>query len=338
MRSPLVLSIVCALLLAGCATFKELQPKPELSPSERGYIELRNDTENFRLEQGKRYFIKFPRPGANNFALILQTRAKKGIASYLTKTFDDGKDPIAPLVDEYAADDSMSVFAIDSAASVYYWVIDTVRQEVDLTMKYRYVPRWRFTFETRYKQFRETLAGNLVDRGTFESRAGAPGIEGVDYAKEIGSVGIREKAISAMLDELKEVAGLFPADIAKSRDTSFVNYKNLRAEVEEEFRFQENYLAALGIFQRERNTWGNSGAFLSEAGSFADFLGQKDRFPAPILAKARKLFQGRLSETVPYYEKLLQAKKDLRPIHAGPADGACREALPCVRYGSPRRV
>jgi hypothetical protein len=318
MRSSLALSALCALLLAGCATFKELQPKPELSPAERGYIEFKNDAENFRLEPGKRYFVKFPRPGANNFALVLQTRAKRDVASYLTKTFDDGKEPIALMADEYASHDSMSVYAIDSTVALYYWVIDTVRQEVDLSMKYRYVPRWRFTFETRYKQFRETLADNIVDRGTYESRAGAPPMEGVDFAKEIGSVGTREKAVASMLDELRGVAWLFPADIAKSRDTSFVNYKNLRAEVEEEVQFQQNYLAALGIFQRERNTWGNSGAFLSEAGSFAEFLGQKDRYPAPILSKARKLFQARLNEATPFYEKQLQRKKDVRPFNADP--------------------
>ena len=55
MRSS-ILSVLVLFTLAGCATFKELEPKPELSPREQGFIELKIKDEVFALGQGKKYF------------------------------------------------------------------------------------------------------------------------------------------------------------------------------------------------------------------------------------------------------------------------------------------
>ena len=99
MRSNLLLALSLS-LLAGCATFKELQPKPELTPLERGYIELKNDKEDFQLDQGKQYFIRFPRPLKDNFALVLETNEKWYLDTYLTRAFDDGKGRIVRIPDE----------------------------------------------------------------------------------------------------------------------------------------------------------------------------------------------------------------------------------------------
>ena len=317
MRSTLFLP-AALLLLAGCATFKELEPKPELSPREQGYIELKNDSENFRLDQGKHYFIKFPRPVRTNFVLVLQVSTKRSLRTYLTRAFDDGKEPIIRMPDETAGHDSLSVYAIDTSASVFTWVVEEVAQDVGLTMKYRYVPRWRYTFENKYAGYKETLAGNLVDRSTFQSAPGAPSIDAVDFPKELKNLTDRTRALSVVNDELKTVAGLFPPDIAASHDTAYINYTSLRSAVEEELRFQENYAEALGVFQKERVTWGNTGAFLAGAGSFAGFLGGRDRFPEPMLAKARKEYQARLIDAVPYYEKQLQKKRDAKPFVGTP--------------------
>ena len=51
---------VMFLLLSGCAGYKELEPQPPLSNVERGYVELKVKNENFKLEQNKKYFMKFP--------------------------------------------------------------------------------------------------------------------------------------------------------------------------------------------------------------------------------------------------------------------------------------
>jgi hypothetical protein len=313
MRSKLLLAFSLS-LLAGCATFKELQPKPELSPAERGYIELKNDKEDFQLDQGKQYFIRFPRPVQDNFDLVLQTNAKWYIDTYLTRTFDDGKGPIVRIQDDAARQDSSSVYAIDLSSGTYFWVIDTVRQDIGLHLRYRYVPRWRFTFENDYAGFKQTLAGSIVDRSTFLSSPGATPIESVDFAKQLEYVGSNTSKLTAMNEQLKKVADLFPPDIAAANDTAYQNYKALRASVEDEIRFQQNYAAALSIFQREKNTGNNTGSFLSDAATYAEFLRQHDRYPAPIIEKAKKAIMLRLNDAVPYYEQQLRNKKDVKPF------------------------
>ena len=317
MRSKLLLALSFS-LLAGCATFKELEPKPELTPVERGYIELKNDKEDFQLDQGKQYFIRFPRPLKDNFALVLRTNAKWYVSTYLTRKFDDGKGPIVRIPDEAPAQDSSLVYAIDLSSGTYFWVIDTVRQDIDLSMHYRYVPRWRYTFENDYAGFKQTLAASLVDRSTYLSAPGATPIESVDFSRQLEYVGSRTSKLTAMNEQLKKVADLFPPDIAAANDTAYQNYKTLRASVEDEIQFQQNYATALTVFQKEKNAGNNTGAFLADAATYAEFLRQRDRYPAPIVEKARKAIMLRLNDAVPYYEQQLRSKKDVQPYVLDP--------------------
>jgi len=317
MQSKLLLALSLS-LLAGCATFKELEPKPELSPLERGYIELKNDKEDFQLDKGKQYFLRFPRPLKPNFNLVLQTNAKRHLETYLTRTFDDGKGPIVRIPDEAPALDSSAVYPIDSSSVTFYWVIDTVRQDIGLNLRYRYVPRWRYTFENEYAGFKQTLAGSLVDRSTYISAQGATPIDSIDFAKELEYVKGRTSKLVAMNEQLKKLADLFPPDIAAANDTAYQNYKTLRGSVEDEIQFQQNYAAALSIFQKEKNAGNNTGVFLADAAAYTEFLRQHDRYPASIVEKVRKSVMLRLNDAVPYYEQQLRNKKDVKPFVADP--------------------
>jgi len=316
MRTHLLLAL-CLVLLAGCATFKELEPKPELSPAERGYIELKNDKEYFQLDQGKHYFIRFPRPVANNFAIVLQTNAKWTLSTYLTRTFDDGKGPIVRIPDEARAEDSSMVYAVDLASGTYFWVIDTVLQDVELRLRYRYVPRWRYTFENEYAAFRQTLAANVVDRGTYTSAPGAPAIETVDFAAVGAAVGAHTAKLTAMNDELKKVAELFPPDISP-QDTAYRNYTALKAALDDELRFQQDYAKALTVFRKEKEAGTNTGAFLQDAPLYADFLKAGKGYPSAVVEKVKKAVMLHLNDVVPWYEQQLRTKKDVKPIALTP--------------------
>ena len=210
------------------------------------------------------------------------------------------------------------MYAIDLSGGTYFWVIDTVRQDVVLHLHYRYVPRWRYTFENDYAGFKQTLSGSLVDRSTYTSSPGATPIESVDFAKQLEYVGSRTSKLNAMNEQLKKVADLIPPDAAAANDTAYQNYKSLRAAVEEEINFQRNYSAALSIFQKEKNAGDNTGSFLSDASAYAEFLRQHDRYPAPIVEKAKKAIMLRLNDAVPYYEQQIRNKRDVKPIVLDP--------------------
>lgn len=319
MRNSLLYSLAALALLSGCATFKELEPEPPLSPRERGYIELTNDKESFRLSEGKCYFIKFPRPEQDNYTLILRNSAAWDINAYLTSAFDDGKEPIVRMPDEASETDSTSIFAIDRSAPSYFWVIDTVRQDVDLRLHYRYVPRWRFTFENKYVEFKSTLAGNKVGRSTYLGSANVPSIQSVDFREELVILKTRSEALAALQAELKEVANLFPADIAAGNDTAYQNYKSIRAALDDELQFQENYAEALRIFQQEKSSRGKTAEFLDDAPSYLEFLSRGSRYPASLLSKVRETIGNRLGEVAPFYEQQLQGKKEVRSIALKPS-------------------
>jgi hypothetical protein len=318
MRKALFCSFAALALLAGCATFKELEPDPPLSPQERGFIELMNDKDHFFLEEGKSYFIRFPKPAEDNYTLLLRTNAAWYIDAYMTRQFDDGKEPIVRMKDEAPVTDSTSIYSIDMASPVYYWVIDTVRQDVEMHLHYRYVPRWRFTFENKYEVFKTMLADNRVGRGSFLASSDAPAIQAINQAEALVELKARTEAMTGLQTELKEVASLFPKDIAAANDTAYRNYTAMRTTVDDELQFQAKYAKALSIFQKEKTSRRNTGEFLAAAPEFTEFLSEDEKYPAALLAKAREIIANRLGEVLPYYEEQLQGKKEVKSITLNP--------------------
>jgi hypothetical protein len=310
---PLLLLV----LFAGCSAYKELTPDPPLSPLERGYVELRADDEHFTLERDVKYVIKFPRPLRSQFYLVLVTDKKWAVTAYLTDRFD-GDGPFPRIPDQSGGNDTVYVYPVDTTSLSYAWVIDTVRSDVELTMLYRYVPRWRYTFETRYKGFVETLAQNRVDRTTFNAIDRDFNFKSLNFGSESANLDVRGRNLRTLNDELVAMESLFPPDVTSAMDTAYVKYRALRSDVSDEISFQENYRAVLDVFEKEQASQGNTAAFLSSAGEFAGFVKDTKRFPQRILDRARSNFLSRLNEAFPYYDAQLRAKRDATKIDLSP--------------------
>jgi hypothetical protein len=306
--------LLFVLVLGGCSAYKELTPDPKLEPLERGYVELRNDDENFELEQGRKYFIKFPAPLRDRFALVLRVNSKSALLSYLTPAFEDGNDPSRRIPDQTPASDSLYVFAVEPAHPVYYWVIDLVQRDLQLVMQYRYVPEWRFTFENRYRSARETLDDNAVSRSTYNAITLDSDFESFNFDTPLRELREKTPAIRKLRDELVDLAGLFPAEATSRRDTAYVQYLDLKQMVDQELEFQENYQVVLEVFKKERETRGSVQQFVEAVPFFADFFSKRDRFPGRIVDKARQVFVRRLAETTAYLDGRLRAKSDLTPL------------------------
>ena len=307
------------LFLAGCAAFKELTPEPVLQRAEGGYIELKNGEESFTLEKDSKYFIAFPAPERDNFVLAMRISNKSYITSCFTAVFDDGVKPADRIRDEAAGSDTLSAYAIDSRVLKFYWVVDTVRADTRLIMHYRYVPRWRYSFESRSVDFRETLRSNIVDRHTYQSIGPEFRFDQFDFSKAKGELDVKSGNLSAMRGDLVKLGALFPPDIVGSRDTAYVSYTTMKAALDDELKFQEEYAATLRFFEREQTSRGNTAAFIESAPVFADFLGQSGRARSPIVVKGRELITARLPEIVAYYEDQVRSKNDLKRIALHPA-------------------
>ncbi|MBI3003899.1 MAG: hypothetical protein HYY49_00610 [Ignavibacteriales bacterium] len=330
-----VYSILIVALFSGCASFKELQPIPPVRSTEGGFIELQNDEENFLLMAQEKYFVKFPRSSDNHFYLVLETNLKKRVHNYLTATFNDGEGPIEPIPDETAGHDSMSVFPIDTSSAFFYWVIDTVSANVALTLRYRYVPQWRYTVENRYDEYRGILAENTLDKRTYESIGPQFDFAAFNIPSEKTMLQERNSRLSQMNDELVRLESVFPANIASSRDTLYQLYVGLNKETRDELQFQSDYRNVLTVLQYEADTRGNLEAFMGNVSEFVKFFEQRNRFRKPVVDHVQSLCLRRLGEALPSYDAQIRKVNDLSAMNLKPSINdverlyiACDEKLP----------
>jgi len=306
------------LLLSGCAAFKELVPVPPLQPQERGFIELRNDEENFLLKQGNKYFIKFPGPLDPNLYLVLQTSAKRTVHNYFTATFNDGQEPISMMTDQAADQDSLSVFIIDTSVPYYYWIIDNVPLDMPLNVRYRYVAKWRFDVENKYDLYRRILADNSIDRQEYNAMGPQYNFASFDTEAERQKLQAKNKSLLEMQSELSKLEKYFPANIASSPDTMYRRYVELGDDTRSELQFQADYNNLLSVIQKERETKYNFAGFMSHSEEYEKFLNQKKRYRAPIVEHFKSVFLSRLEEAFPLYDNRLRKKDDISIIELDP--------------------
>ncbi|MDL1891928.1 hypothetical protein FBQ87_03420 [Sphingobacteriales bacterium CHB3] len=310
--------ILFSFLLGGCAAYKELSPKPELSPAERGYIELKDGKDNFTLDKDKKYYIKFPRPEGDQFVLAMKLNAKSALQYFLTDRFDGGDGSFQKIPDELATHDNTSAYLVNRLPPEYFWVIESVPYDVELEMAYRYVPQWRFTFENKYEAYKKILADNTIERDTYNSVDDRFSFSGFAFAEKLRQLNAATKNVRGMKDELVKLENIFPPNIASSRDTAYENFIALRNKTNDELQFQENYTTVLTIFKKEQDSHGSIAAFLESAPEFAEFVSQRDRFPRPMLEKARTTFIRRLNDAPSFYDDQLRAKNDAKKINFTP--------------------
>ncbi|MCC6396122.1 MAG: hypothetical protein IT282_03820 [Bacteroidetes bacterium] len=310
-------ALLALFLLYGCAAYKQLSPEPPITSAERGYIPLTDDDENFQLEEGNKYYMEVPGPGKDQFYLVVTTDKKWALQPLLTRTFDSGDGPGQPIPDEAASHDSMMVYPIDASTAMYYWVLESVKADVDLTMRYRFVPRWRFTFENKYVEYLTTLEQNTADRKTFNAIDDRFSFTGFDFGGESSALTKKTSALTAVSDELKKLEELFPQDLRGSRDTAFQRLTQLKSTVADELEFQQAYASALTTFGRLNDTRGKTRDFLASAPDFTAFL-RNPRIPPRISMRARRDIISRLSEAFPYYDGLVRSKQDISPYSIAP--------------------
>jgi len=306
--------LLASIYLMGCAAYKELKPEPKITPFEGTYIEIKAGEKNFELKKDKKYFMKFPAPAEKNFYLVLNAENKDLMETFLTPYFDDGKGEIIRIKDESSDPLRLSYYAVDNSVQNFYWVIQSVKYDLILRMDYRYVPQWRYQFETKYTQFQETLVNNTVERTAYKGIGIDYNLEGLNLTDEIRNVSDRTDNLKLVEKELNDIARIFPASILNTTDEAYQNYRQIKAQVEEELKFQNDYLAVLTVFNKERSTRQNTAAFIEAIPEFNAFFRQKERFPVNVRDEAKRLVIGRMPEIVPHYERSLSAKQDIEPI------------------------
>ncbi len=312
----IILIGLSAVLLFSCSAYKQLKPKPPINPQENGYIQLKHGKKLFHLKKDKKYYIEFPAPLTEGIQLVLDITGKENFHSYLTDTFDDGKGRIVEIPDESDQPDRLSVFSLNNSVQKFYWVIDLVKQDFDLGLKYRYVQKWRFRFENQYAAMTQKLESNRVDRSPFEQMGISFDYGNVDLSGEARAVQEKKEKIEALRNTLASLEELFPPSILNSQDSAYLDYVELKEETDDELNFQNNYLTVLQLLKIGQDSKNNPGAFVAYVDEFLDFYERQNEFPANVRSVIDQLLEERLPAVAPYYRQLLASKKDIKKIDA----------------------
>ncbi len=315
MRTQWFFPVGFLLIFFACAPYKQLKPDPELLPREQGYIELKKGKNDFELKKDNQYFIEFPSPPEKNFFLVLTYPAKKSLETSLTTKLEKKTSPGKPVEEaESPAPDSMSVYPVSPEDSVYYWLINRVKEDVVLSMQYRYVPQWRFRFENKHAEFKETLATNKVDRSVYKSIGETFHFNGFNFQVTIDTITNHLGALKKVHEQLLSIESIFPRSILNSEDEAYQNYLTLKSGLEEEMAFQDNYLAVLAFFQDESNNRGNTVALLESVGDYIEYFSRRENLPENVVSESQLILKNRLREVVPHYEQKMRGKQTADPL------------------------
>jgi hypothetical protein len=310
------LLLVSLMFIIGCAPYRELKPKAVLSPAEQGYIELKRDEKNlFKLKKDAKYFIAFPSPQEDKFYLVLNIPAKQSFNSFLADSYTKNRVGTR-LKDETEDPGKLSVYPIDKNAFGYFWFIDNIKQDMDLSLQFRYVPQWRFKYENKSTSFKETLKKNLVDRTAYKNCGTSFHFDGIDFKTAIDTVTKHTAVLKKVHEELLAAQSLFPAAIVNSSDKAYVDYQELKKQLEEEIQFQTDYAMVLDFFNKEQKSRADMLVFMDLIDDFTGYFGQKARLAENVLKESRSVLQKRLDEVVPYYDRRLGDKDDALPLDA----------------------
>ncbi|GEM_PF-446382 len=319
-----IISVVL-LLFIGCASYKELVPTPELISSEGTFNPILNKDENFKLKKDDLYFIKFPRPMGNEYYLLLMGPSKPLIHSYVKNLFDAEAESVVVrsfgfteggvelIQSQNIRNDSLLIYPIDSMSAYYSWMIDSVREDTELKMSYRYVQQWRYAFERDYARLHAIWSNNVIDRTVYNALNAEYQTDVIDCDKSVAALLPKKENLQAMRGDLRKVEKVFPPDIKQSTDTAYQTYVSFCADVDDEMTVQNTYLAVLTALKKEKETRGDIVAFLKAGPDFSKFMAAAKSYPARITKKMNRVLSSRFGEILPFYDAELK-KTDLNAI------------------------
>jgi hypothetical protein len=314
MKYSKLLLYILIVLMAGCAAYKELEPVPQISFLEDGYIELMDDDERFELSEGNKYFIRFPQPTSENIYLALSFKDKSGITTYLTRAFDDGEGTIIRMEDDSDDPSKLSLYVVDKTVPTYFWVIEDVRQDIILDMTYRYVAIWRYKFEKKHAQFQQVLDENTQSRKILEEIGKSISLNDVDFTGEKQSAAQKTTMIEQVSKQLHEIEAILPPDIINSDDQAYLDYLKLKKQIDDELAFQQDYIQTMEMLEVISSPQPDIDKFVTLAPAFPALLADTSQYSKNFHQAVNNDLARTLPMVAPHYEGQIKNKKDSAPV------------------------
>ncbi len=301
-------------LFTACSTYKQLKPDPKLESKEQGYLPVKDDDENFVLKGDKKYYIEFPKPIMGNFYLILSSPDKNQFETYLTDFFDDGKGEIKKIKNDYEQEDSLWVYRISTDKEKFYWVIEKVyKEKTPLVLNYRYAPVWRFKFERKYAEYKQSLTENTTNKEVYKAINLRYSFRINNFSNEYKLAEKKLKELQNIAKELEELENIFPPELLNSRDPAYLNYVDLKKRVKLEISYNKDYTLVFKAFDAiDKN---NINDFLNRTDEMIEILSDPDRFTPGIIERLEYDISKKSDSFLSYVKNILQNKNDVQKIY-----------------------
>ncbi|NUQ80966.1 MAG: hypothetical protein HUU10_05075 [Bacteroidetes bacterium] len=314
MHKVLFLVLIAATALTGCSTFSELSPKPPISSAEGTYIELKAGDNRFDLSAKNKYYIAFPGTDREGMALALKSDQFDVLRFYFTSRFDDGKGEIVKIKEMEAAPAGFRAWKFERSGQTHYWVIDSVTADLTLNLQYRYLPDWRFRFESTFAALEKDHQSAIANRLYVDSLGSKVNFQGFQFPTALAElekfIGI-QKQVQAGLTQLKSV---IPVASQTSADPSFSSWNQLSSAVADELAFQNLYLKLLKAYRLESETRNNPAMLAGSIEVLSDLLGSLNRFPAGTQSEILKTFRPRVQSLTSWFDQRIRQKQDIKPF------------------------
>ncbi len=315
MKSKLMIITTVALLLAGCSSYKELSPEPEINPKINGYIKIKDGKENFELEKGKKYYLAFKKPVRDNVYLMIKNNIKPFSEYYFTGKFlkEPGYKVIPHLT---ATEKELSVFPLDTLHKKFYWVIEKIEKDTILSAEYRYIESWRFGFERDYQKDFSLFNKVKIDREKYSEVNLSRKL--TDLQSKLNQLRTKFDTLTALRQRAAAMEKYFPSEYRTAKDYDYKKYLIFENDVEEEFLFQKKSLSLLSAIVELKKTENQPELFLQNIPTFYNFLKNSATVDKSLKNKVKEIIASRLLEAEKFYEKTIIKKVDTEPFEMSP--------------------
>ena len=314
--------------IVSCAAYKQLKPVPEPVSQEKGYVQLKDDGDPFELDAGKSYYIEFPAPVADDFYLLVTIGNDLKSHIKFASSFDADKGPLDNIVNEAPGDAAEMVWPIDKHVQKFYLILEKIPADIKLDLNYRYLPQWRYKFESQRDAFKELLEKNKTDRSEYQKIGKGLDLNRFDYDAAIQALERKNATVISLYKQFTDIEKLFPADILNSSDPAYQDFLDLKEDIQLERTFQENYLATLKVLKGLHQSASDMPSFAAMAPELLKFLDEKDRYPDNVVTEVKHQVDARLDELPPYYQDQIRKKSNYKVIDLNTEDiGRLYEAI-----------
>ena len=176
---------------------------------------------------------------------------------------------------------------------MYFWIINKVTKDHFLNIDYRYVPIWRYKFETKHTELKSVYDETIENQSVYSSLGNSFNVSSYDYSSTLNRLSSNLEKLKNGQSDLNEISKVLPSSINKN-DVAYIAYTKLNNEYKNEIEFQEKFSKILKSFQSVNQT---TDQFIQSSTGTIDVL-SSNAYSSNIKTKLKSSLKSKLRKVV----------------------------------------